>query len=124
MSIELNFDYPKESVFQASLPGGVSTAALAGAGTYVAVKALNAGSTALGVAGVVSALVGCCGFVGVTSTALYSNSPTEFRRKIGPLLKISASFVIAEMVASFNKAVFNSLIDNLFFDNAYRRRQH
>jgi hypothetical protein len=124
MSIELNFDYPQESVFQASLPWGISTAALAGAGTCVAVKALAAGSTALAVAGVASAFFGCYGFVAVTLTALSSDSAREFRRKIGPALKTTASVVIAEMVASVAKVVFAKILDDLIFGNQDRRRRH
>lgn len=126
MSIELNFDYPqeRESVFQASLPWGASTAALAGAGTYVAVKALAAGSTALAVGGVASAFFGCYGFIAVTFTALSSNSAREFRQKIGPALKATASVVVAEMVASVAKAVFSKIIDDLIFGNQGRRRGH
>lgn len=126
MSIELNFDYPKESesVFQASLPWGISTAGLAGAGTYIAVKALAAGSTALAVAGVASAFFGCYGFIAVTLTALSSDSAKEFRRKIAPTLKATASIVIAEMAASVAKAVFSKIIDDLIFGNQERRRDH
>lgn len=126
MSIELNFDFPqeRETVFQASLPWGISTATLAGVGTAIAVKAFTAGSTALAVAGVASAFFGCYGFLAVTLTALSSNSAHEFRRKIGPALKATASVVLVEMVASVAKAVFERIISDLIFGNQGRRRGH
>jgi len=124
MSIDFNYEFPqeRESVFQASLPWSVSTAALAGAGTYVAVKAFAAGSTALAVGGVAAAFFGCYGFVAVTLTALSSNSAREFRRNVGPALKATAAVVVAEMVSCVAKAVFAKIIDDLVFGNPRRKR--
>lgn len=122
MSIEFNFDFPqeRESVFQASLPWGASTAALAVFGAGAAVKAYAAGSTALAVAGVALALFGSYGTLAVTCTALNASSANEFRRKIKQTLTVAASAVFADMVSAVAHRILARLIDDLLGNN--RRR--
>ena len=99
-----------ESTYNVAIPYAVTSLAI---GTAGAVIAFASTSTAAAVSGVALALIGAYAFIGVVVCAMHnSNSPTAFKRDLGPTLLTFAGTAIADLIHIVAKVVIIDLVSN------------
>ena len=121
MSFDVSINDSHDSVFLSALPYAATSLVASCAGTYIAITAATASSTALAVGGVALAFFGATCFLTSTITGIYSRNSIEFKKQIGPALKSALAITLADLLSSVARAVLIKLINDLLYKDERRR---